>query len=170
MSVVAESRPAPPVADFSVECFHCGLPVPPHAPYAVVIDGQRQPMCCHGCQAVAEAIVAAGLTDFYQHRTTRSQRAEDLIPDQLRGLELYDRADLQKSFVRVESESVREAALILEGIVCAACVWLNERHVNTLPGVLEFRVNYSTHRARVRWDERQIKLSEILAAIAAIGY
>ncbi|MCB1771399.1 MAG: heavy metal translocating P-type ATPase, partial [Candidatus Competibacteraceae bacterium] len=50
------------------------------------------------------------------------------------------------------------------------CVWLNERHVNTLPGVLEFRVNYSTHRARVRWDERQIKLSEILAAIAAIGY
>ena len=148
MSVVAESRPAPPVADFSVECFHCGLPVPPHAPYAVVIDGQRQPMCCHGCQAVAEAIVAAGLTDFYQHRTTRSQRAEDLIPDQLRGLELYDRADLQKSFVRVESESVREAALILEGIVCAACVWLNERHVNTLPGVLEFRVNYSTHRDR----------------------
>ncbi len=58
----------------------------------------------------------------------------------------------------------------MEGIVCAACVWLNERHVNALPGVLEFRVNYSTHRARVRWDEQQTKLSEILAAIAAIGY
>ena len=170
MSVTAEPPTAPPAADSTVECFHCGLPVPPGAHYVVAIDGQRQPMCCHGCQAVAEAIVAAGLTDFYRHRTTRSQRAEDLIPEQLRGLELYDRADLQKSFVRVESEQVREAALILEGIVCAACVWLNERHVNALPGVLEFRVNYSTHRARVRWDERQIKLSEILAAIAAIGY
>ncbi|HRX71613.1 MAG TPA: heavy metal translocating P-type ATPase, partial [Candidatus Competibacteraceae bacterium] len=170
MSVTAEPPTAPPAADSTVECFHCGLPVPPGAHYAVAIDGQRQPMCCHGCQAVAEAIVAAGLTDFYRHRTTRSQRAEDLIPEQLRGLELYDRADLQKSFVRVESEQVREAALILEGIVCAACVWLNERHVNALPGVLEFRVNYSTHRARVRWDESQIKLSEILAAIAAIGY
>ncbi len=127
-------------------------------------------MCCHGCEAVAEAIVAAGLTDFYRHRTTPSRRAEDLIPEQLRGLELYDRPDLQKSFVRVENEHIREAALILEGIVCAACVWLSERHVNALPGVLEFRVNYSTHRARVRWDEQQIKLSEILAAIAAIGY
>jgi len=127
-------------------------------------------MCCHGCQAVAEAIVAAGLTDFYRHRTAPSRRAEDLIPEQLRGLELYDRPDLQKSFVRAESEHVREAALILEGIVCAACVWLNERHVNHLPGVLEFRVNYSTHRARLRWDEQQIRLSDILAAIAAIGY
>ena len=127
-------------------------------------------MCCHGCEAVAEAIVAAGLTDFYRHRTAPSRRAEDLIPEQLRGLELYDRPDLQKSFVRAEGEHVREAALILEGIVCAACVWLNERHVNRLPGVLEFRVNYSTHRARLRWDEQHIKLSDILAAIAAIGY
>ena len=127
-------------------------------------------MCCHGCEAVAEAIVAAGLTDFYRHRTAPSRRAEDLIPEQLRGLELYDRPDLQKSFVRAEGEHVREAALILEGIVCAACVWLNERHVNRLPGVLEFRVNYSTHRARLRWDEQHIRLSDILAAIAAIGY
>ncbi|WP_408612891.1 hypothetical protein [Candidatus Accumulibacter contiguus] len=31
-------------------------------------------------------------------------------------------------------------------------------------------INYATRRARVRWDERRIKLSAILAAIAAIGY
>ena len=162
--------PPTPVTDSRLDCFHCGLPVPPNAHFAVVIDGQRQPMCCHGCEAVAEAIVAAGLTDFYHHRTTHSQRAEDLIPEQLRELALYDRADLQKSFVRIEGEHLREAALMLEGIVCAACVWLSERHVNALPGVLEFRVNYSTHRAQVRWDEQQIKLSAILTAIAAIGY
>ncbi len=127
-------------------------------------------MCCRGCQAVAEAIVAAGLTDFYRYRTTSSRRAEDLVPESLRALELYDRPDLQKSFVHTESEHVRDAALMMEGIVCAACVWLNEHHVGRLPGVLEFRVNYSTHRAQVRWDERQIQLSEILAAISAIGY
>jgi Cu2+-exporting ATPase len=54
----------------------------------------------------AEAIVAAGLTDFYRHRTAPSRRAEDLIPEQLRGLELYDRADLQKSFVRMSKASM----------------------------------------------------------------
>ncbi|MDS4028085.1 MAG: heavy metal translocating P-type ATPase [Candidatus Contendobacter sp.] len=170
MSAPAESLVSNLSAAAESSCFHCGLPIPPGTHYAAVIDGQRQPMCCHGCEAVAEAIVAAGLTDFYHHRTAPSRRAEDLIPEQLRGLALYDRPDLQKSFVRAEGEHVREAALILEGIVCAACVWLNERHVNRLPGVLEFRVNYSTHRARLRWDERQIKLSDILAAIAAIGY
>ena len=171
MSATAESPLAPDAsATTEASCFHCGLPVPPNTRYAVVIEGQRRSMCCHGCEAVAAAIVAAGLTDFYHHRTALSRRPEDLIPEQLRGLELYDRPDLQRSFVRAENEHVREAALILEGIVCAACVWLSERHVNALPGVLEFRVNYSTHRARVRWDERQARLSEILAAIAAIGY
>lgn len=170
MSASAESLASTVPAPAESACFHCGLPVPAGTHYAALVDGQRQPMCCHGCEAVAEAIVAAGLTDFYRHRTAPSRRPEDLIPEPLRGLALYDRPDLQKSFVRAEGEHVREAALILEGIVCAACVWLNERHVNYLPGVLEFRVNYSTHRARLRWDERQIKLSEILAAIGAIGY
>lgn len=151
-------------------CFHCGLPIPAATRYSTVINGVAQPMCCHGCQAVAEAIIAAGLSDFYRHRTAPSRRAEDLIPEPLRGLELYDRADLQKTFVRNESADIKEAALIIEGIVCAACVWLSERHISALPGVLEFRVNYSTHRARIRWDEQQIKLSAILTAIANIGY
>ncbi len=127
-------------------------------------------MCCRGCAAVAQAIVDAGLTDFYRHRSEPSRQAEELIPEQLRGLRLYDRPDLQKSFVRAEGDYLREASLILEGIVCAACVWLNERHVNALAGVKEFRVNYSTHRAHLTWDEREVRLSDILSAIAAIGY
>jgi Cu2+-exporting ATPase len=151
------------------ECFHCGLPLPSGADYSVEINGVRQPMCCRGCQAVAEAIVAGGLTDFYRYRTNKSPRAQEAIPEQLTELELYDRDDLQKSFVQQVGEE-REASLILEGIVCAACVWLNERHVKALPGVLDFSVNYSTHRARVRWDNERIKLSSILEAISAIGY
>jgi Cu2+-exporting ATPase len=151
------------------ECFHCGLPVPSGANYAVDIDGQRQPMCCRGCQAVASAITDAGLTDFYRYRTEKSPQAQDLFPEQLNELELYDRDDLQKSFVQQVGEE-REASLILEGIVCAACVWLNERHVKALPGVVDFSINYTSHRARLRWDNQRISLSEILEAINAIGY
>jgi Cu2+-exporting ATPase len=132
--------------------------------------GQQQPMCCRGCQAVASAIVAGGLEDFYRYRTEKSPQAQELVPEQLNELELYDRDDLQKNFVYQQAGEEREASLILEGIVCAACVWLNERHVKALPGVLDFAVNYSTHRARVRWDNRRIRLSEILEAISAIGY
>jgi Cu2+-exporting ATPase len=152
------------------ECYHCGLPVPASASYLVEIEGETHPMCCRGCQAVAQAIVDSGLTDFYRYRTEKSPQAKDLVPEQLNELALYDREDLQKSFVTGQTDDSRETSLILEGIVCAACVWLNERHVRALPGVQEFAVNYSTHRARVRWDNERIKLSDILEAIAAIGY
>jgi len=154
-------------------CFHCGLPVPPGSHYQVEIDGQPRPMCCPGCQAVAQAIVDGGLADYYRHRTATSVTAQNLVPEELQNLAIYDQPEVQRSFVTKEprdAAEVKQASLILEGIVCAACVWLNERHVNALPGVIEFRVNYATHRAQVKWDDTMIHLSEILRAIAAIGY
>ena len=130
-------------------------------------------MCCPGCQAVAQAIVDGGLSDYYHHRTAISVTARNLVPEELQNLTIYDQPEVQRSFVSNEprdAAAIKQASLILEGIVCAACVWLNERHVNALPGVLEFRVNYATHRAHVKWDDTLIHLSDILRAIAAIGY
>ncbi|MEN8218233.1 MAG: cation-translocating P-type ATPase, partial [Pseudomonadota bacterium] len=93
-----------------------------------------------------------------------------LVPEFIQQTTVYDNPAIQKRFVRYEDEHIREAALILEGITCAACVWLNERHLRTLPGVIDVQVNYSTHRARIRWDESRIHLSDILQAVSRIGY
>ncbi|MDH5518179.1 MAG: heavy metal translocating P-type ATPase [Gammaproteobacteria bacterium] len=152
------------------QCFHCGLPVPPGSHYRVEIEQTEQPMCCPGCEAVATAIVENNLTSFYKHRTDNSRTAGQLVPQELMKLDLYDKPQLQKSFVRDDEGDVKEAALMLEGIVCAACVWLNEKYVSSLPGVIEFRVNYSTHRAQLKWHSEEIKLSEVLRAIESIGY
>jgi Cu2+-exporting ATPase len=119
---------------------------------------------------VAQTIIDAGLADYYGHRTEEAHQAEPLPQALLEQIHLYDSEALQKSFVRTEDGNVREAALMLEGITCAACVWLNERHLLRLPGVLSAEINYTTHRARVRWDNSRIHLSTILEAIAAIGY
>ncbi len=128
-------------------------------------------MCCPGCEAVAKAIVDNGLDDYYKYRTEQSVKGENLVPEELEQLQLYDNDNLQKQFVSETSSSdIKSASLILEGIVCAACVWLNEQHVGKLPGVKSFAINYSTQRARVSWDDSQIKLSEILKAISSIGY
>ncbi|OQW98977.1 MAG: hypothetical protein BWK73_51385, partial [Thiothrix lacustris] len=97
-------------------------------------------------------------------------KPDDLVPEALRQLQVYDAPELQKSFVRDTGGTIREASLILEGIVCAACVWLNEHHVKQLAGVLEFRVNYSTHRATLKWDNARLSLSTVLQAISEIGY
>jgi Cu2+-exporting ATPase len=151
-------------------CFHCGLPVPEGTAFAVVIEGARRDMCCRGCEAVAQAIVDNGLEAYYHHRTAMPQSGRDLVPEELRKLELYNHPEIQKSFVITPEEHLKQASLILEGITCAACVWLNERHLQQLPGVKEVQVNYSSHRARVTWDEREIDLARILKEIQLLGY
>ena len=152
------------------DCFHCGQLIPAGALYPVTIDGHTREMCCTGCQAVATAIVENNLTDYYRFRTEIGDKPDDLVPDALRQLQVYDAPELQKSFVRDTGDNIREASLILEGIVCAACVWLNEHHVKQLDGVLDFRINYSTHRATLKWDNERLHLSAVLQAISEIGY
>ncbi len=127
-------------------------------------------MCCAGCEAVAQAIVSSGLDEYYKHRDAMPESQREALPDSLKDLGLFDHPDFQKTFVRPTSEFEREAALILEGITCAACVWLNESHLARQPGVTGVEINYATHRARVRWDSRVTRLSSLLEAIAAIGY
>ncbi len=151
-------------------CYHCGLPVPDGSLYAVRIDGVSRPMCCRGCEAVAKAIVAHGLDGYYRHRTALPLRGQEAVPTFLDELRLYDNPAVQQSFVREAGPHVREAALILEGITCAACVWLNEQHLGQLPGVVSVAINYTTRRAYVRWDDRRLNLSDILKAVADIGY
>jgi Cu2+-exporting ATPase len=154
----------------STDCFHCGQPIPDDVHLDVAIDGEARAMCCHGCEAVAQAIVANHLEDYYRHRTAMPSTAQELVPDELRKLAVYDHPEIQKSFVIDAGEHIREAVLILEGITCAACIWLNERHLMQLPGVKRVNVNYATHRARVSWDEREIELSKILSEIQLLGY
>jgi Cu2+-exporting ATPase len=159
-------------------CYHCGLPLPDAVDaaerFCVEIDGQPRVMCCAGCQAVAEAIVGNGLAGYYRHRDALPESPREALPRALADFKLFDHPDVQKDFVRraagAAGEHEQEAALILEGITCAACVWLNESHVRRQPGVTAIDINYTTRRARVRWDERVTRLSAILEAIAAIGY
>ena len=151
-------------------CYHCGQIIPPDVDLTVAIEASPRAMCCIGCQAVAQAIVDNGLADYYRNRDALPETAREAVPAILDGLKLYDHADFQKSFVSTLGEHEREASLIIEGITCAACIWLNERHVAQLPGVTGVEINFATRRARVRWDAQRIQLSDILAAIVAIGY
>lgn len=151
-------------------CYHCGLPVPNDIELSVKITGEARAVCCYGCQAVAQSIVDNGLEDYYRSRDALPESPREAMPAVLDQLALYDHAEFQKSFVKELGEGEREASLLLEGITCAACIWLNEQHVGRLSGVTAVDINYATRRARVRWDDSRIKLSDILAAIAAIGY
>ena len=150
-------------------CFHCGLPLN-GCQLTVEIDEKLQPMCCAGCQAVANAIVKSGNTSYYRFREEKSATGKELVPEFLAKIKVYDHPSVQLQFVHNQSEHIKQVSLIIEGIVCAACIWLNEQYLRQLPGIVNVNINYSTHRANVEWDESRIKLSQILEAISNIGY
>ncbi|KVV02444.1 MULTISPECIES: heavy metal translocating P-type ATPase [unclassified Pseudomonas] len=152
-----------------VPCYHCALPVPSGSRFTAIVLGETREFCCPGCQAVAQAIVAGGLESYYQHRSEASANPDALPVQLLEELALYDRADVQKPFVRHDGEQA-ETTLLIEGISCAACGWLIEKHLRLLPVVSEARLNLSNHRLHVRWADSQLPLSELLNELRHIGY
>ncbi|WP_373182066.1 heavy metal translocating P-type ATPase [Halomonas campaniensis] len=152
-------------------CYHCGSRVPDGAPWSITLDDARHPLCCPGCEAVAHAIVDGGLASYYRFRTELPERPDDRQSARAETWAVFDDAGLQRQFVHPEADSDRvHATLAVDGITCAACAWLIEHRLNALPGVDSSAVNLTHHRVRVSWDPEAIKLSRILAEMAAIGY
>ena len=152
-----------------LSCYHCGLPVMTGDAFTAVVLKEERVFCCPGCQAVAQTIIAGGLESYYLHRSEASANPEALpgvLPDELL---LLDREDIQKPFVST-SGNISETQLMIEGITCAACGWLIEKHFKQLPGVLETSLNLSNHRLSVSWDANQVILSDLLKTIRYIGY
>ncbi len=151
------------------ECFHCGEPIPANFHATVLIDQIEQPMCCVGCQAIAQTIVDNQLTDYYKFRTEVAQKAIPLVPEQLQKQALLDQQALQQQFTYTEGD-ISETILSIDGISCAACAWLIEMQLMQLSGVVSIQVNATSQRATVKWQHKQCKLSDILATIQHIGY
>ena len=153
----------------SKACFHCGEPVPNGINLITNIESISQPMCCIGCQAVAQTIVDNGLTDYYRFRSAPAQKGEVLIPEQLQRNKILDDESLQNEFTYYH-DGFKETILTIDGISCSACAWLIEMQVSKLDGVNKITVNATTQRATVQWQESQVRLSEILSLIDKIGY
>jgi len=148
-------------------CFHCGLPLPPDEDFIEEIGGKPRHFCCIGCQSVCRVIYDAGLEGFYQRTPDGTLLGPP--PEPPRDVGLYDLDEVQEEFIRDLGEE-REIHLLVEGIHCAACVWLIERTLSQLPGVLSAQVNLSGKRLLLRWDSKRIKLSEIISRLGQIGY
>lgn len=150
-------------------CYHCGEPVPAGASWHCSIFGQDRPMCCPGCEAVAQAIVAGGLESYYRHRTEVSANPGALPQALQEELELLDRPDVQERYTQTEGDQ-QQIQLLIDGISCAACGWLIEKRLQQLPGVTRASLNLGNHRLGLSWDPQQTQLSPLLAEIKRIGY
>ncbi|TFW17343.1 heavy metal translocating P-type ATPase [Duganella callida] len=146
-------------------CYHCGQALPDDASWTVLIDQVQRPMCCPGCAAVAQTIVDLGQAGYYRERTAYANSADgaqQLPPE----LQLYDNTDPRFAL----DEDSRESTITVEGIRCAACVWLIEQRLLRLPGVECAQLNVATEKLYVRWRKDACQPGDILGALHGIGY
>ncbi len=139
------------------QCYHCGLPVPGGSRWEAHVGGAMRSMCCPGCAAAAEAIVAGGLGNYYENRTEFAATASG-------------GADAPELALFDEAGANGEGSFTIEGVRCGACVWLVERRLGALPGVREVSLNVATGRIHLRWDPQLCRPSTIVRALRAIGY
>jgi len=154
-------------ADNDQQCFHCTLPIPVGERVGGEIKGKSCSFCCHGCRSVCEAIYNAGLEGFYQRTPEGTLLGPPPVPPP--ELALYDLDEVQEEFVDGLGEA-RDIHLLVEGIHCAACVWLIENSLKSMPGIVDARVNLSGRKLHIKWDNSQQKLSSIIGRLAKIGY
>jgi len=123
--------------------------------------------CCKGCQGVYHLLNAEGLDTFYDKLgDTKLQPAIQSNED----LEKFDLEGFKNKYIKIHEDGLCEINLIIEGIHCSACVWLNEKVLHKTDGVIETSINYSNNKAKVIWDPDVIKLSKIIETIRSIGY
>jgi Cu2+-exporting ATPase len=151
----------------SIPCYHCRLPVEQAGSFTAKVAGENHEFCCFGCQTVCETIHNAGLQSFY----LKTPEGEHLAPPPSLSAELasYDLDEVQSDYVH-KLDDIRSIHLLVEGIHCAACVWLIEHSLAKQQGVVSAEVNLTSKRLRLKWDNRLTTLSTLLEALGRIGY
>ncbi len=158
------------MTDPGTTCFHCADPLPPGPAITAEVMGRERHFCCLGCRAVSETIVQEGLEQFYQQRSAPTVTPQSIDADTRRDCELYDEQNVQDNLARDREDGYRETWLMVEGITCAACIWLIERHLEQRAGVHSISINHSTQRAHLVWNPQEITLSTILLAVRELGF
>jgi len=125
------------------------------------IDGRKLVFCCTGCNAIYRIIHDAGLEQFYEKRLGwRPGRPEITVVNP------EDFTD----YIRKLSDKEAELEFLVSGIRCASCIWLIEHLLKKIDGIIDIRINYATHRARLRWMPEKVSLDEILKRVSSLGY
>jgi Cu2+-exporting ATPase len=117
---------------------------------------------------VYEAVQSAGLGAFYENREFDGVAARPARPSGRRFADLDD-SSFARSF-EVHADGTLSVALQIEGVHCAACVWLIENLPRAARGVKSARFDFGRSVARLRWDPREIRLSDAAAALDRLGY
>jgi P-type Cu2+ transporter len=143
-------------------CHYCALPVPP-----VRRTRSGPSFCCSGCEAVHRAIEASGLSSYYKRRDQLPLPANDDRTDDFAEL---DNESLRQQISEVRPNGLLETKLYVDGVHCAACLWLIEKALKDQPGVVSARLHFAKKCLRLVWQPNATQLSRLAVRLASLGY
>ena len=85
-------------------------------------------------------------------------------------LTVYDHPQVEKTFVNVQQDGNKEAALSIEGLHCGSCVKRCENGLAEMQGLVDFQINLSTRRAILVWNPAHAQLSMFLQKLDELGF
>jgi len=145
-----------------IRCDHC------HLEYddSVLIKDNGKYFCCKGCQGIYHLLKDEGLDSFYNKMGENTiEPPKELHDDTTK----FDLDGFKQKYVK-QKDGFSEVSLIIDGIHCSACVWLNEKVLGRSEGIVEVSINHTNNKAKILWDNDTIKLSQIIELIRSIGY
>ncbi len=150
------SRSALPAARDDGLCTHCLLPVPAQR------RGRQDPFCCDGCARVYELLQGSGYGDYY-----RLRRGSTAPP-------LGERRDsllwLDAALAEAPNDGPCRLTLDVQGIHCAACVWLLQSSFRRHAGGLGLTLDPALGKAEVSWDPGRGSLKSWVEEAESFGY
>ncbi|MCB9881705.1 MAG: heavy metal translocating P-type ATPase metal-binding domain-containing protein [Planctomycetes bacterium] len=136
-------------------CRHCGDPVPP---------GRGDDFCCRGCKAVWTILHDRGLDRFYDLGGGDS-RAVGEAPVPAR----HDWLDEARTKARIDDSKSR-LEVDIQGIHCAACVWVLQELWRRRAGALDVRVNPALGTATLVFEHDRFDVAEWIRDVESLGY
>ena len=148
-------------------CAHCGLPVP----QGLFDAGKEQNFCCAGCEAVFSLLKGAGLGEYYSFREKIGEKGQPISEEgRAASLAEFDTATFRQLYCDTLPSGQMQTELLVEGVHCAACVWLVEKLPRLEPAVFQARLDMARSTVTLVWDDTRAPLSRVAKTLASMGY
>ncbi|MCP4547492.1 MAG: heavy metal translocating P-type ATPase [bacterium] len=141
----------------SGRCLHCGNNL---GNFWKTEDG---PFCCRGCRSVWEMINRKELSRFYDLRIGTHVPAASLRSHN------FDWLDQLLAKIEKTDEPLH-LDLDIQGVHCAACVWLIEQLFRRREAGIQIRINSALGKAELSWDRTRGDLKDFLIEVEKFGY
>ncbi len=156
-------NPSPTDQEKSLSCFHCGEPCPDKT----IAIGDKS-FCCQGCKTVFEILNANEMCDYYSiEETPGITPKQDLIPGRF---EYLDDESVSTQILDFSDGKTEKVTFHTPTMHCASCIWLLEKLHEMDSRIFSSIVNFPRKEVSITYNAQQLKLSELAALLASLGY